>query len=83
MLLACGHRAFISGEVVRGIEAPVQEALTVAHGDWLFLIDTKYFRDVFPVQVKVSDEAQLVEAVEGHHQHQRYGSDFLHGARYI
>lgn len=77
-LLAGGRGTFFGIVVIRQVEVPIEETLTVAHGDRLLLIDTQDVGDVVPIQLEIRDHSQVVKALQGHQQNKAYGSDFFH-----
>ena len=64
--------------IILNVEILLKEALTIAHCDRLFFIDTEYFCDVVAVQLKIGDYAKVVEALEGHQKDKADGSDLFH-----
>lgn len=52
--------------VIGQVKILVKKALAITHGDWLFLVYTKYFGYVVAIQLEIGNHTKLVKALDRH-----------------
>lgn len=63
------------------IKSPVKKTLTVTHGDRLLFVYTQHFGNVIAINLKIGENTQLVEALQGHQKNKSYRYDSRHSGK--
>lgn len=78
LLFAVRQRFIVSSGLISNVKIPVEETLTVAHGNGLLFIDTEHLRDVLPIEMEIGYHPHFVQTLHRHDEYECYGGDFFH-----